>query len=147
VYGSLDTIGGAVLTPLRRIPTHGGDVYHALKASAAGFVGFGEAYFSSVEGGVVKGWKKHSRMTLNLVVPYGEVHFVIHNETNGHRKVFDLTPNRADAYGRLTISPGLWLAFGGVGRGLNLILNIANIEHDPAEVEVRPLGSFVWTWD
>jgi dTDP-4-dehydrorhamnose 3,5-epimerase len=117
-----------------------------LKASDAGFAGFGEAYFSSVERGAVKGWKRHARMTLNLVVPIGEIRFLVVDEASGARRAFHLTPDRSEAYGRLTVPPGRWMAFGGVGEGLNLLLNIASIEHDPSEAENRPLDAISWTW-
>jgi len=135
-----------VFTPLRRIPTPGGDVRHALKQSEASFAGFGEAYFSSVEQGAVKGWKRHRRMTLNLIVPVGGVRFVVADEATGETRSWQLSPDRAEQYGRLTVPPGLWVAFGGVGPGLNLLLNIASIEHDPAEAEGRPLEAFPWSW-
>ena len=70
---SLDDI---LVTPLKRISTVGGDVMHALRISDKGFHGFGEVYFSWVEMGSIKAWKCHQHMTLNLVVPIGEVSFV-----------------------------------------------------------------------
>ena len=84
---SLDDI---LVTPLKRIPTVGGDVMHGLKKSDNGFNGFGEVYFSWVEQGAIKAWKCHQRMTLNLVVPMGEVSFVFHltNQKNKFRMFF-----------------------------------------------------------
>lgn len=140
---SLDDV---LFTPLKRIATPGGDVRHAMKASGPGFHGFGEAYFSSVEGGAAKGWKRHRRMTLNLVVPAGEVRFLVHDERAGVQRAFHLTPDRPEDYGRLTVPPGLWMAFGGVGDELNLVLNLASIEHDPAEADARPLDALPWSW-
>ncbi len=136
---------GVLLTPLRRIPTGGGDVRHAMQAGAPGFTGFGEAYFSSVDKGAVKGWKRHSRMTLNLVVPVGAVRFVVVDEARGERFDTLLSPDPPERYGRLTVSPGLWMAFGGMGEGLNLLLNLADILHDPAEAESRDLDAFAWS--
>lgn len=139
-------MSGAVFTPLRRIATPGGEVRHGLKASDPAFAGFGEAYFSAVDPRAVKGWKRHNRMTLNLVVAVGEVRFLVLDEASGLRRAFHLGPERAERYGRLTVPPGLWMAFGGVGPGANLLLNIASIEHDPAEADGRPLDAFEWTW-
>ena len=136
---------GVLFTPLRRIPTPGGDVRHGLKASDVSFAGFGEAYFSSVEGGAVKGWKRHTRMTLNLVVPVGEVRFLVRSDA-GEARAYQLSPDRAESYGRLTVAPRLWMAFGGVGGGLNLLLNVASIEHDPTEAENRPVDAMPWSW-
>lgn len=135
-----------VFTPLRRIPTPGGEVRHGLRASDPQFAGFGEAYFSGVEQGAVKGWKRHRLMTLNLIVVVGEVRFLVLDAATGERWAFQPGPEAANGYGRLTVPPGLWMAFGGVGTGVNMLLNLASIEHDPAEADARPLDAFLWAW-
>ena len=71
---------GIILTPLNQIHHPKGDIYHAMKKSDDGFDGFGEAYFSTVHKNDIKGWKKHRDMTLNLLVPIGEIKFVVYNE-------------------------------------------------------------------
>jgi len=138
-----------LLTPLRRIPVVRGDVFHAIKASAPGFAGFGEAYFSSVDTGAIKGWKRHREMTMNLVVPSGAVEFVLFDGEPGgageYRSV-TLSPASDESYQRLTVPPGLWMAFAGRGGGLNLVLNFASIEHRPDEADNRPLEDFAWNW-
>jgi dTDP-4-dehydrorhamnose 3,5-epimerase len=140
---------GLLFTPLRRIPTANGEVRHGLRASDAGFAGFGEAYFSEVLPGTIKGWKRHRRMTLNLIVVAGTIRFVIHDgaehngKGSGHRRAeYVVSAEGAAPYGRLTVPPSLWMAFQGVGRGHNLLLNLASHEHDPTEAESRPLETF-----
>lgn len=133
------------LTPLRRIAHPQGDIQHALKAGDAGFAGFGEAYFTRVHGGAVKGWKRHRRMQLNLVVPCGAVRFYLRDDS-GRRLAFLLgdqpgAPEGA-AYARLTVPPGWWMAFEGVGHPLNLVLNLASIAHDPQEADQLALASW-----
>jgi dTDP-4-dehydrorhamnose 3,5-epimerase len=131
---------GIILTPLKQITHPKGDVFHAMKASDKGFFGFGEAYFSSINKGEVKGWKKHAKMTLNLVVITGEVEFVIYDGNN-----FSNYKLSKDNYQRLTVSPNLWLAF----RGLcieNILLNLASIEHDPSESENADLNLINYNW-
>jgi len=64
-------IDGVVLTRLSIINIPDGDVLHAMKSNDLGYSGFGEAYFSIVKQNVVKAWKRHREMTLNLVVPVG----------------------------------------------------------------------------
>ena len=64
---------GVAVHPLKHIVVPKGDIYHALKSTDEGYAGFGEAYFSQIEQGAAKGWKRHNRMTLNLVVPVGAV--------------------------------------------------------------------------
>lgn len=127
---------GVILTPLKLIYTPKGDVLHAMKKSDNGFAGFGEAYFSSVNKGDIKGWKKHAKMTLNLVVPIGEIEFIIYNENS---KEFFSVKLSKDNYQRLSIEPGLWMAFRGIGEN-NMLLNLASIEHDPSEALTCEIG-------
>ena len=141
-------IDGVLVTPLKRIENSKGDIFHAMKASSEGFAGFGEAYFSTVHAGDIKGWKCHTRMTLNLVVPVGAVRFVIYDDQDGSTtkgQFFDITLS-ADNYARLTIAPGLWMAFQGIGEAQNMLLNMANIEHDPTEAINRDLGETEFGW-
>ena len=133
-----------LVTPLKRIPTVGGDVIHALKNSDTGFNGFGEIYFSWVEQGAIKAWKYHQRMTLNLVVPIGEVNFVFHlaNQKNNFR-----TENIGeDRYVRLSVPPGIWFGFQGRAFGRNLLMNLADMTHEPDEVLRKPVSYFDYNW-
>lgn len=132
------------LTPERRIVTDKGDVLHAIKHSSAGFAGFGEAYFSIVRANDVKGWKRHRRMTLNLVVPRGLVRFVVHDGMGSAPTTYLLGDGREHA--RLTVPPGLWMAFQGCATPDSLLLNVADIEHDPAEADAMPLDHFSFDW-
>lgn len=139
---------GVTVTPLRQIETAGGAVYHGLRAGDDGFAGFGEAYFSTVDRGAVKGWKRHRRMVMNLIVPVGGVRFVVHDEQAGPPRdyaVHDLSP-RPGAYARLTVGAGLWLAFTGLEEGVNMILNLASIVHDPGEADRREVDPSAWRW-
>lgn len=140
---------GVSLQPLKQIVNEKGDLYHAMKKSSPGFEGFGEAYFSSVTHGVVKGWKQHQRMTLNLVVPVGAIAFVVYDERpdSQTRGEFFQQILSQENYQRLTVAPGLWMAFAGVSRNLNLLLNIASIEHDPDEARNRDLTEIPYAWD
>ena len=91
---------GVTLTPLRQIANAKGDIFHVMKKSDEGFFGFGEAYFSTIKTGEVKGWKKHLDMTLNIVVITGEVKFVIYDG-----EIFYSVNLSKGNYQRLTIKP------------------------------------------
>ena len=73
-------IEGVTLYTLKRIKNPKGDILHALKCTDEGFGGFGEAYFTQIHSKEVKGWKRHNKMTLNLVVVAGCVKFVIYDD-------------------------------------------------------------------
>lgn len=142
-------IEGVILTPLKKIYHPKGDIFHGMKKRDKGFVGFGETYFSKIKGGEIKGWNRHKKMTLNLIVPVGEVTFVIYDGreksgTKGNYFEVMLSPNN---YQRLTVSPGLWLAFKGNSSDTNLILNVADMEHNPDEVERLNLNQIEYNWD
>ena len=131
-------IDGVILTPLRQINHPKGDVFHAMKRTDPGFVSFGEAYFSSILCGLVKAWKRHSGMTLNLVCMVGKIHFVLYDgregsPTFGNYLETTLSPDKPELYRRITIPPGVWMAFVGIGEGKSMLLNVADIPHDPTE--------------
>lgn len=136
---SLDDI---LVTPLARIPTVGGDVMHAMKESDAGYSGFGEVYFSWVSSGAVKAWKRHTRMIMNVVVPLGRVRFVFRSAYD----LFRVEDIGADRYCRITVPPGIWFGFQGLAEPQSLLLNIANISHDPNEVERLELSDINYDW-
>ena len=126
-------------TSLRRIPHPKGDIFHAMKQSEPDFHGFGEAYFTAIVHGEIKGWKRHARMHLNLVVPVGLVRFYIHDAEQGKTIAYDVGHSN---YGRLSIPPRLWVGFQGISDDFNLVLNIASIEHDPDEATNAPIDTF-----
>ena len=135
-------IEGVKLYPLKHIVVPKGDIYHALKSTDDGYVGFGEAYFSQIESGEVKGWKRHNRMALNIVVVAGAIRFVIYDDrvdspTCGLFENIILSPR--DNYKRLSIAPGLWMAFQGLGSGVSMLLDIIPELHDPSEASRKDL--------
>ena len=76
-------------------------------------------------------------MFMNLVVPVGKVVFIVYDDrqkskSRGNSLIIELSP---DNYQRLTIPPGLYYAIKGKSSGTNLIMDLADIEHDPDEIE------------
>ena len=140
-------IDGVLVTPQKRIANAKGDILRALKCSGNGYVDFGEAYFSFIHPHAIKGWKRHHRVTLNLVVPVGTVRFVIFDDRSGSLTagIFSEVTLGKGNHARLTVPPGLWVAFQGLD-ALNLLLNIADEEHDPAEAETAELEAIAFAW-
>ncbi len=133
---------GIILTPLKQIFNPKGDIFHAMKKSDDGFDGFGEAYFSTIHKGDIKGWKKHTQMTLNLVVPVGEIEFVLYDD--GRKEFFSIILSQNN-YKRLTVKPNLWMGFRGIGE-YNILLNLASIEHNPSEAINIDLSEIKYGW-
>lgn len=133
---------GVSLHPLKHISVPKGDVFHALKCTDEGFTGFGEAYFTQIESGKAKGWKRHNRMTLNLVVVYGKVTFVLFDDrenslTKGKFEAITLSPS--ENYQRLTVAPGIWMAFYGAGNETSMLMDIIPEPHDDKEGDRKSL--------
>ena len=133
---------GVTLHPLKRIVNPKGDILHALKCTDDGFVGFGEAYFTQIHPDEIKGWKRHNRMALNLVVVIGKVKFVIYDDRDNSStrgEFFEITLSTTDNYQRLTIAPGLWMAFEGVDSETSMLMDIIPEPHDDKEGDRLPL--------
>ncbi|WP_455669329.1 dTDP-4-dehydrorhamnose 3,5-epimerase [Phocaeicola sp.] len=140
---------GVTLHPLKHIIVPKGDIYHAMKSTDEGYAGFGEAYFSQIAHGEVKGWKRHNRMTLNLIVPVGKVRFVIYDDredslTRGQFQEVVLSPE--SNYQRLTVVPGLWMAFYGEGEGMSMLMDIIPEPHDPLEASRMDLSEIAYNF-
>ena len=134
---------GVIVAEPKTISVPGGDVRHGLSLTDDVFNGFGEAYFSNVAYGAVKAWKKHTRLTMNLLVPVGLVEFVFVNPKDG---VFASIEVGEQAYRRLTVKPNIWFGFCGLFEKTSIILNIADMKHDPSEVKRLPTDQIQYFW-
>jgi len=133
---------GVKLSPLAKIYHPKGQIYHAMKKSDAGFSGFGETYFTFINCNETKGWKKHSKMVSNLIVPIGKVKVVVYDQRVSDFFSVVLSPSN---YQRLTVEPNLWVAFKGIEKE-NLMLNVASLEHDPDEAHNIELKDIDYEW-
>lgn len=138
-------IKGVKLCPLRQIVNPKGDLWHVYKSSDDGFCGFGEVYLTQVNYGEIKGWKKHMRHVLNIVVVSGRIKFVIYDDredstTHGMYEEYVLSPN--DNYMRLVVPPGVWMAFCGLDNTMNMLLDLIPELHDPQESLNKDITNF-----
>ena len=140
-------ISGVLVTPLNIIDTPGGNVMHAMKESDEGYSGFGEAYFSKVNSGSIKAWKRHKEMTLNIVVPIGKIRFVLFDDRIGQVKEFQEIILSNNNYSRLTVPPMIWMGFQGLHYNESILLNIANIKHSQEESETRNIEEIEFNWE
>ena len=87
-------------------------------------------------------------MTLNLIVPFGEVLFVIYDdrELSPTFGTFNEVVLSRLNYVRLTIPPMLWFGFKGIGLSENIVLNVANLVHNPKEIDRKKLDDIGYQW-
>ena len=88
-------------------------------------------------------------MLLNLIVPVGAVKFVVYDDregsaTKGQFAEIILSPK--SNYQRLTVAPGLWMAFYGVGEGVSMLMDIIPEPHDPSEASCVDLNEIAYNF-
>jgi dTDP-4-dehydrorhamnose 3,5-epimerase len=135
-----------LITPLSVIETPDGEVMHGMKNVDEGFNGFGEAYFSIVEFKAIKAWKRHQLMTLNILVPNGKIRFVFMDDRKSKKAKFQEIIVSKENYCRLTIPPMIWMGFQGLSKNNSFLLNLADIAHDPDEVDKRTIDEIEYNW-
>lgn len=128
------SIEGVQVIPLRRIPDERGTIFHMLRRTDPHFTEFGEIYFSTVYLEVVKGWHRHSEMTLHYACIFGRIKLVLYDEragspTKGHLMELFLGP---DDYSLVIIPPEVWNGFKGMSEPYAIVANCCSHPHDPS---------------
>lgn len=135
--GKRNMIEGVIVEPLKQIGDERGKVMHMLRADSPLFRKFGEVYFSVVNPGVVKAWKRHLEMTQNFAVPVGMIRLVIYDnrESSSTNKKIETLEIGENNYALVRIPPLLWYGFQGISSVPALIANCTDMPHNPDEVE------------
>ncbi|WKZ33192.1 MAG: dTDP-4-dehydrorhamnose 3,5-epimerase family protein [Thermodesulfobacteriota bacterium] len=144
-------IEGVITEPLLQFPDDRGRVMRMLRADSPGFEGFGEIYFSTVNPGKVKAWKRHIRMTQRFAVPVGRIRLVLHDARPGSATIGEtavMETGESD-YRLVRIPPLLWYGFMGISGGPALIANCTDMPHSPDETERMGIdnGIIRYDWD
>lgn len=144
-------IKGVEVRPLRQIPDERGKVMHMLRQDDAWFERFGEIYFSVVYPDAIKGWHLHARMTLNYAVVTGMIKLVLYDDRadSPTRGTLQEVFTGEDNYALVTVPPGVWNGFKGLGGKPAIVANCATHPHDPAEIErIPPFSDRIpYRWD
>lgn len=143
-------IEGVIVTSLRQIRDDRGKVMKMLSRDDTVFREFGEIYFSTVHPGVVKGWHLHTRMWLNYAVVSGEIRLVLFDDREGSSTRGEIQEIRLgpEEYQLVTVPPGIWNGFSGMGHTDAIVANCASMPHDPNEILRRDPhdGSIPYDW-
>ena len=133
-------IPGVSIRPLDTFADERGAVLHMLRADAPHFQAFGEIYFSLVNPGAVKAWRRHRSAVMNLAVPVGEAVIAIYDERSdspARGVAMDIVTGQSN-YCLITIPAGVWSGFAATSESPAIIANCSTLPHDPSEVERRP---------
>ena len=139
-------INGVKVIPLKCIPDERGMIMHMLKATDPHFTQFGEIYFSTVYRGVIKGWHKHSIMTLNYACVFGSIKLALYDERKNsptRSEIMEIVLGPSD-YSLVIIPPEVWNGFVGMAEPHSIVANCATHPHDPSEiVRLDPLNNHI----
>jgi dTDP-4-dehydrorhamnose 3,5-epimerase len=144
-------IDGVFVSDLKEIQDIKGSVLHVMRNDDALFKSFGECYCSEVNPGSVKGWKKHSLQSQNIAVPVGILKFVLIDlrpDSPSLNNFLEIFLGRPDNYSRLHIPINIWYGFKCISADPALIVNCADLPHQPEEGAILPLenSSFSYDW-
>ena len=137
-------IDGVVLLPLKQIEDERGAVLHMLRSDSPLFSKFGEVYFSIVNPGVVKAWKRHRAMTQRFAAPMGRIRLALFDDradSASKGRIEEIILGRPDQYYLICIPPMLWYGFQGISEIPALLANCSDIPHDPNESEQLPVSN------
>lgn len=144
-------IDGVVITPLRQIPDERGKIMHMMRSDDPLFTQFGEIYFSEIFPQVIKAWHLHQEMVLNYAVVRGMIKLVLFDdrEDSPTRGQVDEIFLGESQYIRVTIPPGIWNGFKGIGTVPALVANCSSIPYAPDEIlRLDPFAETIpYVWD
>lgn len=129
-------IEGVFVHLLKQIPDERGKIMHMLRNDDPYFEKFGEIYFSQIYPGVIKGWHLHREMTLNYAVITGTIKLVLYDnrpDSTSCGNLMELFIGDGN-YVLVTIPPGVWNGFKGIGTTPAMVANCATLPHDPTEI-------------
>jgi len=139
-----EVIKDVIITPLKQISDERGSVLHFLKANSPNFLNFGEAYFSKINAGLVKGWKLHFLAHQNFCVPYGAVKLVVFDSRKGSDSeglIQEIIVDNSSNFKLVSLPPNLYYSFQCLSKDYSILANISSEIHDPRESIVLPLDN------
>lgn len=136
-------MGPEVIQP-QVVSATGGYITKVLRSDSANFKGFGELYASTVQPGVFRGWKVHTKMHSLLMVCSGEIQVHIVPEIGN---CYSLN------FGRfwlsrelLAIPPGVMFGFRAVGEAEATVMNFGSHPHEEGESMKFPDAEHICEW-
>src|SRR3989338_1939308 len=135
-------IDGVLIQPLKRYEDEKGKVMRMVRCDDVFFKKFGEIYFSCVNPGHIKGWKKHLVQNQHFAVVNGMLKLVLFDDrkdspTKGDVQELEFgEPN----YMLVRVPANIWYAFTAAGREPAMIANCTDIPHDPKESVQKELN-------
>lgn len=136
-------ITGVRVKPLRVIPDERGRLFEMLRRDESLFTAFGQAYCTTVNVGVVKGWHYHKKQVDNFVCVGGMIKLVAYDarprsSTKGQINEFFLGVHQPLL---VQIPPGVYHGFKGISHPEAIVINLPTEPYHharPDEFRVDP---------
>ena len=102
-----------------------------------------EVYFSEINPKQIKAWKKHNKMTSNLIAVKGEIKIVVQKKD----KSFVTEIISKKNYKMISIPPNFWFGFQCISTEAGMLVNISNEEHDDLESDQLDIEKILFDWN
>lgn len=138
---------------LKIIPDERGKLMEFLRSDDDIFRKFGQVYITTVFPGVVKGWHAHQEQRDYLGCVWGMIKLVLYDgrdnsPTQGKFQEYFIGEQNPLL---LSIPPGVWHGFKGIGTKEAIIINCPTLPYDylePDELRIAPHGGKIkYDWD
>jgi dTDP-4-dehydrorhamnose 3,5-epimerase len=140
-----DTLHGVVVRERDVIANDQGAIQHILRSDDRElYRGFGEAYASVVNPGVVKGWHQHEQQANVLACLSGDILLVLHDARAGsptHGRTQQVRLAHGEKRRTVLVPPGVVYGWKNQGSSPAILVNCATHPHDPTTSRKIPIDS------
>ncbi len=120
-----------------------GDILKGFLKSDNKSIDVKEVYFSEINPKQIKAWKKHKRMTSNLIAVKGEIKIVVQKKDKSFISEIISKKN----YKMISVPPNFWFGFQCIGDKVGMLVNISNEEHDDLESDQLDIEKILFDWN
>ena len=120
-----------------------GDILKGFLKSDNKTINVKEVYFSEINPKQIKAWKKHNKMTSNLIAVKGEIKIVVQKKD----KSFVTEIISKKNYKMISIPPNFWFGFQCISTEAGMLVNISNEEHDDLESDRLDIDKILFDWN
>ena len=120
-----------------------GDILKGFLKSDNKTINVKEVYFSEINPKQIKAWKKHNKMTSNLIAVKGEIKIVVQKKD----KSFVTEIISKKNYKMISIPPNYWFGFQCISTEEGMLANISNEEHDDLESDQIDIEKILFDWN
>ena len=120
-----------------------GDILKGFLKSDNKTINVKEVYFSEINPKQIKAWKKHNKMTSNLIAVKGEIKIVVQKKD----KSFVTEIISKKNYKMISIPPNFWFGFQCISTEAGMLANISNEEHDDLESDRLDIDKILFDWN